>query len=142
MHLCLYTPGLGYYSAGSQKLGQQGDFTTAPELSSLFSRTFAHHIADVLTQCQHPSILEFGAGSGTMAADILLELAELDCLPEKYFIIEVSADLQSRQRKNIANRIPEYFNKVEWLDRFPDHFTGAVVANEVCDAMPVPPFTL
>ncbi len=137
MHLCLYAPGLGYYSAGSQKLGQQGDFTTAPELSSLFSRTFAHHIADVLTQCQHPSILEFGAGSGKMAADILLELAQLGCLPEKYFIIEVSADLQSRQRKNIAKLIPDYFNKVEWLDHFPDHFTGAVVANEVCDAMPV-----
>ena len=92
MHLCLYAPGLGYYSAGSQKLGQYGDFTTAPEISPLFSRTFAHHIKDVLIQLDKPSIVEFGAGSGKMAADILIELASIKCLPEQYCIIEVSAD--------------------------------------------------
>jgi SAM-dependent MidA family methyltransferase len=137
MQLCLYAPSLGYYSAGSQKLGRYGDFTTAPEISPLFSRTFAHHIADVLTHLEQPSILEFGAGSGKMAADILLELAALDSLPDKYFIIEVSADLRKWQRETLVELIPNYFHRIVWLDNFPTNFTGVVLANEVCDAMPV-----
>jgi SAM-dependent MidA family methyltransferase len=137
MHLCLYAPGLGYYSAGSQKLGRHGDFTTAPEISSLFSRTFAHHIKDVLVQLEQPSIIEFGAGSGKMAADILLELASLNCLPEKYYIIEVSADLRERQLKTIGDIVPDLADRVIWLDCFPANFSGVILANEVCDAMPV-----
>ncbi|MFW5447780.1 MAG: class I SAM-dependent methyltransferase [Methylophagaceae bacterium] len=137
MHLCLYAPGLGYYSAGSQKLGRHGDFTTAPEISPLFSRTFAHHIKDVLVQLEQPSIVEFGAGSGKMAADILIELASINCLPEKYYIIEVSADLRERQRRTISKLIPDLLGHVIWLDQFPAKFTGVVLANEVCDAMPV-----
>ena len=137
MHLCLYAPSLGYYSAGSQKLGKHGDFTTAPEISSLFSRTFAHHIKDVLVQIKQPSILEFGAGSGKMAADILIELAAIKQLPEKYYIIEVSADLQERQRETLSKLVPDFIMHVVWLDHFPSDFIGVVLANEVCDAMPV-----
>lgn len=137
MQLCLYAPGLGYYSADSQKLGQYGDFTTAPEISPLFSRSFAHHIKDVLQQLAKPSILEFGAGSGKMAIDILIELAALNCLPEQYYIIEVSANLRDRQRKNICSLIPEFLGRVVWLDQLPANFVGVVLANEVCDAMPV-----
>ncbi|MBL1319675.1 MAG: SAM-dependent methyltransferase [Methylophaga sp.] len=137
MHLCLYAPGLGYYSAGSQKLGRHGDFTTAPEISSLFSRTFAHHIKDVLVQLEQPSIIEFGAGSGKMAADILLELASLNLLPEKYYIIEVSADLRERQCNTISRLIPDLADKVVWLASFPANFSGVVLANEVCVAMPI-----
>src|SRR5262245_44579361 len=48
MRLALYAPGLGYYSAGATKLGAAGDFTTAPEISSLFSRCLARQAADVL----------------------------------------------------------------------------------------------
>ena len=137
MQLCLYAPGLGYYSAGSQKLGKQGDFTTAPEMSSLFSRTFAHHIGEVLVQLEQPSILEFGAGSGKMAADILRELSDIDRLPKTYYIVEVSADLRDRQYKKIQDLVPDLASKVEWLDQFPVDFIGVVLANEVCDAMPV-----
>ncbi len=137
MHLCLYAPGLGYYSAGSQKLGQHGDFTTAPEISPLFSRTFAHHIKDVLQQLDTPNILEFGAGSGKMAATILSELADNNCLPEKYYIIEVSADLQDRQHRTVQELCPQLADKVVWLSQFPTDFVGVVLANEVCDAMPV-----
>lgn len=137
MHLCLYAPGLGYYSAGSQKLGKHGDFTTAPEISPLFSRTFAHHIKDVLIQLKQPSIVEFGAGSGKMAVDILAELSAINCSPEKYYIIEVSANLRQRQCETIAESDPELLKKVIWLDDFPNDFVGVVLANEVCDAMPV-----
>ncbi|PHS71533.1 MAG: SAM-dependent methyltransferase [Methylophaga sp.] len=137
MHLCLYAPGLGYYSAGSEKLGQHGDFTTAPEISPLFSRTLAHHIKDVFQQLEQPNIIEFGAGSGKMATDILIELAHIQCLPAQYFIIETSADLRERQQLKIAQLIPHLADRVCWLNELPHHFVGVMLANEVCDAMPV-----
>lgn len=137
MQLCLYAPGLGYYSAGSYKIGHGGDFTTAPEISPLFSQSLAHQLIDVLQQLDHGSVLEFGAGSGQMAVDILAELEEKECLPYRYYIIEASADLQQRQRQNIHNAIPHLECQVIWLDRLPENFNGVVLANEVCDAMPV-----
>jgi len=137
MQHCLYSSGLGYYSAGSHKLGWGGDFTTAPEISPLFSRTLAHHFIDVLQQLEQASILEFGAGSGRMAIDIMLELEQLNALPEHYFIIEASADLRQRQEQAIAKEIPHLKGKVVWLSNLPENFIGIIVANEVCDAMPV-----
>ena len=77
MRLALYAPGLGYYSAGATKLGSSGDFVTAPEMGSLFSRCLARQCADVL-QVTGGEILELGAGSGRMAADVLTELAAID----------------------------------------------------------------
>src|SRR3954466_12739105 len=101
MRLALYAPGLGYYSAGATKLGSNGDFVTAPDISSLFSRCLARQCADVL-HVTGGDVLELGAGSGRMAADVLTELAALDCLPERYLILEVSADLADRQRARLA----------------------------------------
>lgn len=137
MKLCLYAPGLGYYSAGSQKLGQLGDFTTAPEISALFSQTLSRHIKDVFQQLEQANILEFGAGSGKMAADILKELENKQCLPEQYYIIEASADLRERQQQTVQEVIPHLADKVIWLNTIPENFVGVVLANEVCDAMPI-----
>lgn len=136
MQTCLYQPGLGYYSAGLSKIGAAGDFVTAPEISPLFSQAVARHIADVLTQ-SGGDCLEFGAGSGKMAGDILLQLAHWQCLPGHYYIIEASADLRLRQQQYLSEKLGKLFNKLVWLDQLPDNFTGAVLANEVCDAMPV-----
>lgn len=137
MQLCLYAPGLGYYSAGSHKIGYGGDFTTAPEISPLFSRSLAHQIIDVLRQLDQGNILEFGAGSGKMAVDILRELDLKQRLPQHYYIIEASADLRQRQQQTIHDLIPHLESKVVWLDSLPTNFNGVVLANEVCDAMPV-----
>lgn len=142
MELALYAPGLGYYSAGAAKLGDAGDFVTAPELSPLFSQCIANAIAPVLTSLPEQQILEVGAGSGRMAADILRRLAVLDCLPECYAILELSADLQDRQRQTLQTEVPEYFERVQWLSSIPKQFTGVVLANEVLDAMPVQRFHL
>jgi SAM-dependent MidA family methyltransferase len=142
MRLALYAPGLGYYSAGATKLGSGGDFVTAPEISSLFSRCLARQCADVL-QDTRGDVLELGAGSGRMAADVLTELAALDCLPERYFILEVSADLAERQRTRLAELPRELSSRVQWLDRWPERvMRGVVLANEVLDAMPVERFVL
>jgi len=142
MRLALYAPGLGYYSAGATKLGGAGDFVTAPEVSSLFSRCLAHQVADVL-EVTGGDVLELGAGLGTMAADVLLELAALGRLPERYCILEVSADLAARQRERIQRLPPEIAERVEWLERWPERpMSGVVLANEVLDAMPVSRFRL
>ncbi len=135
MELALYAPGLGYYSAGSHKLGAGGDFITAPETSPLFSRTLARAIAPLLMDGE--PILEVGAGSGVMAADMLEELARLDTLPGQYRILERSADLQQRQRQTLAEKSPAQLVRVDWLTDLPVDFQGVVVANELIDALPV-----
>ncbi len=145
MQLALYTPGLGYYSGGKQKFGEQGDFITSPEVSSLFAQTLANPIAKVLHNLtdSHASVLEFGAGSGKLAADLLLALEAKNQLPKKYIIIELSAELQHRQRQTIEQKAAHLIDRVEWLSSFPDSpFNGVVIANEVLDAMPVMRFSL
>ncbi len=142
MRLALYAPGLGYYSAGATKFGGDGDFVTAPEISRLFSQSVARQAAEVLAD-NGGDILEFGAGLGTLAADVLTELAELDCLPAHYYILEVSADLVERQRARLQRLPPALAGRVQWLDRWPERpMRGVVLANEVLDAMPVSRFVL
>jgi SAM-dependent MidA family methyltransferase len=136
MELALYAPGLGYYTAGAHKFGEAGDFVTAPEISALFGRTLAHQTAEIMAHST-PHILELGAGSGKLAADMLLELEHMGRLPERYCILEVSADLRERQQQLLSERAPHLLARVSWLDTLPSHITGAVVGNEVLDALPV-----
>jgi SAM-dependent MidA family methyltransferase len=141
MELALYAPGLGYYSAGSVKLGPGGDFVTAPEVSDLFSRCVARQCAQVLAG--GGEILELGAGLGSMAAVILESLAALGRLPAQYAILEVSADLAERQRKRLGKLPREIRERVVWLARLPERpINGVILANEVLDALPCRRFTL
>lgn len=142
MEMALYEPGLGYYSAGSRKLGADGDFVTAPEISSLFSRCLAAQCAEVLATLGTGDILELGAGSGIMAADVLAELRDLGRLPGRYLILEVSADLRERQRETLAAKVPDLVDRVTWLDAAPAPFVGVILANEVLDALPVQRFRI
>ena len=142
MELALYAPGLGYYSAGSLKLGSGGDFVTAPELSDLFSRCVARQCGEILAHTGG-DILELGAGTGRLAATVLQTLASEGTLPQRYAILEVSADLAQRQRERLAALPPSLRKRVEWLDRLPETaFSGVILANEVLDALPVSRFTL
>ena len=136
MELALYAPGLGYYSAGAHKLGEGGDFVTAPEISPLFGRALARQVADIMPQSASV-MLELGAGSGKLAIDILNELERMGSLPERYDILEVSADLRERQQANLHKFIPHLAARVNWLDTLPEKISGAVIANEVLDALPV-----
>jgi len=141
MDLALYAPGLGYYSGGAQKLGPSGDFTTAPEVSRLFGACVALQCAEISRVLNTASILEIGAGSGRLAADILCRLELLGQLPQRYSILEISADLRERQREYLQKRLPHLLERVHWLDRPPEQpFEGIIVANEVLDALPVARF--
>jgi SAM-dependent MidA family methyltransferase len=142
MEIALYEPGLGYYSAGAAKLGSGGDFVTAPEISPLFSRCVANQCREILEHVGADGILEIGAGSGVMAADLLSELAARGCPPERYSILEVSADLRQRQRETLTARVPQLVERVHWLDALPEEHRGVVLANEVLDALPVQRFRM
>ncbi len=136
MDLALYAPGQGYYAGGAHKFGVAGDFVTAPELGPLFAQTLAAQAEQLLT-LGAPRIVEVGAGTGQLAVDLLLELESRGTLPESYAILELSGELQARQRQAFARQAPQLLERVHWLDRLPTHFDGLVLANEVLDAMPV-----
>ena len=141
MERCLYQPGLGYYSAGQQKFGSGGDFVTAPELSPLFGQCIAHTAQAVLASMAGGEILEFGAGSGRLAIDVLGELQRLDALPQRYLILERSAELRQRQQQALAAQLPQLCERVVWIDSLPaGGFHGVMLANEVLDAMAVERF--
>lgn len=143
MEQVLYAPGLGYYSAGSRKFGAEGDFITAPELGPAFAHSLAYCLAGSMAGREDWSLLEVGGGSGALAADLLSALAERDALPRCYQLLEISADLRERQRDTLAARCPALLDRVQWLDQLPDHdWSGALVANEVIDALPATRFTL
>jgi len=135
MELALYAPGLGYYSGGSRKFGVEGDFLTAPELTPLFGRALARQVAQVLA-ASSPRVIEAGAGSGRLAADLLPALAALGCAPERYQILELSGELRARQQATLAEKAPEFADRIEWLDELPQRFSGCLIGNEVLDAMP------
>ena len=141
MELALYAPGLGYYSAGSVKIGVGGDFVTAPEVSDLFNRCVARQCAEILT-VTGGEILELGAGTGRMAATVLTALAAQGVLPQRYAILEVSADLAARQRARLAQLPPQLRERVVWLERLPETpLQGVMLANEVADCLPCRRFT-
>jgi SAM-dependent MidA family methyltransferase len=136
MELALYTPGMGYYSGGAHKFGAAGDFVTAPEISSTFSRTLATQAVQIMAGSA-PQMIEVGAGSGRLAADLLLELERRGSLPERYGILDLSGELRARQRATIAACAAHLLDRVYWLERLPERFDGLVLGNEVLDAMPV-----
>lgn len=141
MQAALYAPGLGYYQSGSHKIGQAGDFITAPEISDLFGHCIAGQLKQILSDLTKPIILELGAGSGKMAADILERLQQEECLPQAYWILEPSPDLQARQKQLLQKRHPDLIARLRWLTSLPTTpFNGVIIANEVLDALPVKRF--
>jgi SAM-dependent MidA family methyltransferase len=140
MEMALYQPGLGYYSAGLHKLGEGGDFITSPELGSLFAACLARQIEEVAAQLGEFDILEIGAGSGRLAADIL-QLIDESLQPCRYLILERSADLRKVQLEHISSTAPQWLDRVEWLDQAPEQsWQGVLLANEVIDALAVERF--
>lgn len=121
MRACLYEPNLGYYAAGAAKLGDAGDFTTAPEMTPLFGATLATAFAPLI---EH-GVLELGAGSGALAKSFIDATDDCD-----YRILEVSADLRERQQRALSH------TRATWLDTMPDEIAGVVLLNEVLDAVP------
>jgi len=142
MEMALYTPGLGYYSAGLQKFGSGGDFITAPQLGNLFALCLARQIEQVAAELQNYTIMEAGAGSGLLAADLLSAL-ESNCPPQQYLILERSAHLRQVQKETLQQQVPQWMDRIEWLDQPPQEtWQGVFLANEVLDALTVERFCM
>ena len=135
MELVLYAPALGYYVAGARKFGQAGDFVTGPELTPLYGAAIARQLAPILATTSARDIVEFGAGSGALAASLLDALALHGASPSRYLILEVSPQLRAMQKSTIAKGGAALLERVEWIDRLPDAIDGVVVMNEVLDAI-------
>lgn len=136
MELALYAPGLGYYSGGARKFGPAGDFITAPELTPLFGQALATQIEQI-AHATASDVIEVGAGTGLLAADLLLELERRGHTPAHYAILELSGELRERQRDTVQQKVPHLADRVTWIDCLPARVAGTIVANEVLDVMPV-----
>ena len=136
MSLALYAPGLGYYSGGAHKFGAAGDFVTGPEMTPLFGQTLARTVAPMLV-ASHPVLTEAGAGTGKLAGDLLQALEAMGQLPERYDILELSAELAERQRGHLETTVPHLMDRIQWLTALPETIEGVLIGNEVLDAMPV-----
>ena len=133
MNFALYSPRLGYYRSSANIFGHQGDFITAPETSDLFGYSVARQCAQIING---GDVLEFGAGSGALAVQILFELDRIKFLPKKYYILELSGQLKQQQKQTILSALPELIDRIEWLTELPANFSGVVIANEMLDAIP------
>ncbi len=143
MQLALYEPQYGYYMGGLQKFGEGGDFITAPELTPLFAQTLANYCLPLIQTKQNAILFEFGAGSGKLCVEILKHLANLGTLPKAYHILELSGELQKRQKDLVQREIPELYSRIHWHYKWPETpFEGIIIANEILDAMPVARFML
>ena len=139
----MYEPGLGYYSSGSYKIGEGGDYTTAPEISKYFSKSIANQTMRLLDMHDSPSVIEIGAGKGTFAFEYLKALRETKTEIEHYYILEISADLRDRQMQLISGLPEDLRNKVTWLESLDiEPIDGIVLANEVIDALPFKRFCI
>jgi SAM-dependent MidA family methyltransferase len=134
MAMALYAPAMGYYTGSLPKLGMTpeggSDFVTAPELSPWFGRTLARSVEEALRVSGTDEVWEFGAGTGALAQQLL---STLGSRVRRYTIVDLSGDLQARQRATLQ----AFGDQVQWVSELPEHFAGVVVGNEVLDAMPV-----
>ena len=142
MEMALYEPGLGYYSAGLQKFGEGGDFVTAPQLGNVFARCLAKQIEQVADELDQYEIIEAGAGTGVLAADLLIALQDKH-LPLRYRILERSAHLRQVQKETLEKLVPQWMDRIGWLDEPPEEtWQGVFLANEVLDALTVERFCI
>ena len=156
MDLALYDQNHGYYMTSSMgqaessrdRIGWEGDFYTAPELSPILAHTLVRQVVDIDAQLGHPSLftmVEMGGGNGTLAADFLQQCQTL--APDlfnrlRYTLVERSPNLQSLQVSRIQqllgscaeNRVT-WVHSVEQLDS--DSVVGVMFSNELVDAFPV-----
>lgn len=137
MDIALYAPQFGYYNIGAFDIGKHGDFTTAPEISPLFAQCIAAQASQLFECLGGGDVLEFGAGTGQFAHDLLCALERRGCLPAHYYIVEISDRLRQKQQEKLKAFCPSLFSRAVWIDAPPPQFVGLMVANEVLDALPV-----
>ena len=137
MEMALYYPELGYYSSVNEKFGKSGDYFTAPLFTNVYGSIIAKQLEEMwrLAGKEEFTIVEYGAGSGALCADILDHLQENKLFYKnlRYCIIEKSDFLREKQKRFFSG-LPA-LQKITWLESIEEisPFTGCVLANEVLD---------
>ncbi|MCL6610946.1 MAG: SAM-dependent methyltransferase [Peptococcaceae bacterium] len=146
MDLALYHPGEGYYMREGEKIGVDGDFYTSPDVSPLFGMVLADQMKEMWDLSGRPdrwTLLEFGAGKGTLARDILNHSADRHddfFQAMEYLIVERSPSMIRRQEQALSGaRLPG--RGIGWLggpeELPPESATGCFFSNELLDSFPV-----
>lgn len=136
METVLYYPKLGYYSGDNTIFGKNGDFITAPEIGNIFAKSLFKTIYKYIQKQTTPYILELGAGTGKLCYQLINEAKNHNLTLAGYKILEISPSLKIKQQKYLKSKLPDFYDKIQWLDDFPQNLTGAIIANEVIDALP------
>ena len=137
MEMALYYPGLGYYTSPNDKIGKNGDFYTSPYLTEVFGHVMAKQFEEMwqLTGKTEFTIVEYGAGPGSLCIDILEQLKNNKAFYKKlkYFIIEKSEVMRLKEQEAINKTSTS--EKVAWYNSIEEipPFTGCVISNEVVD---------
>ncbi len=156
MELALYDDPYGYYMTQAveseqpppNRIGWDGDFFTAPELSPILAKTMVRQILDIDAQLGHPdpfTLLEMGGGNGTFALDFLKACRTIAAElfnRLSYLMVERSSHLQSRQSSRIREGLGNWAEgHVSWRasveEIASDSLTGVCFSNELVDALPV-----
>ncbi len=141
MDMALYEDSLGYYSNNENKIGTEGDFYTAPVLSSLFGKLIGKQIEEMwaFLDKQPFTLVEYGAGTGVLSRDIINFLKYNKPLYSEmnYCIIEKSQSMKILQKKMLPDNVT-WFNSIKELPPI----NGCILSNEVLDNFPVHKVTM
>lgn len=142
MELALYHPEHGYYRAAAERATRGGDFLTAPEMDPIFGRTLGRQLAEIWTRLGRPdpfTVLEYGAGSGALAASLVVGLRHH--APQALTVLRYAAlELNEHRRAELRARfeamgLARHLVDPATLEERPA--VGVVLANEFVDALPV-----
>ncbi len=137
-NLALFDAQAGYYTS-RDPIGAGGDFITAPEISQMFGELLAAWAFAAWDGLGRPApfvFAEAGPGRGTLMADMLRTLRQLDpafLQAAKVRLVEVSDRLAGVQAERLA-RFDLPLRRVRGIDEL-DDAPLVLVANELLDAI-------
>jgi SAM-dependent MidA family methyltransferase len=138
MEMALYYPELGYYTSATDKIGKQGDYYTVPYFTNIYGELIAKQLEEMwpLLDKKDFTIVEYGAGMGSLCIDILEQLRNNKKFYQriKYCIIEKSETMRLKEHL-ILSGSPQIAEKVVWYNSIEEipPFNGCILANEVID---------
>ena len=149
MNFVLNDPNNGYYGSGKANLGLKGDYVTSPSMSYDFAFLLSKQIEEWLIQIKSKfifneklSVLEFGAGDGSLMSGILhyFDANNRNIMKDVCFmIVEPNKGMIKKQQNKLEKYLQLGFN-ILWknFEELEDeNLNGVILANEVLDAFPV-----
>ncbi len=140
INFSLYNKKFGYYMK-KDPFGKDGDFTTAPNISRLFSEMIAIWIISFWQSLGSPkkfNLIELGAGNGEMMKVLIESFKNFPVFFSACNLIihEKSPTLIKIQKKKLNKNKIFWISKIDKLEKIPSIF----IANEFFDSIPIKQF--